>query len=63
MSPAHKKLTHFEKVLQLEGITGIYEQLAPLQFHFIEKPAQILQIPSLNLNFENIDCFEFTQPL
>ena len=36
----------------LEGITGIYEQLAPLQFHFIEKPAQILQIPSLNLKLQ-----------
>ena len=30
----------------LEGISGIYEQLTPLQFLFIEKPAQILQIPS-----------------
>ena len=36
----------------LEGITGIYEQLTPLQFHFIEKPAQILQIPSLNLKLQ-----------
>ena len=43
----------------LEGIPGIYEQLTPLQFHFIEKPAQILQIPSP----KNIVCFEFTQPL
>ena len=36
----------------LEGITGIYEQLTPLQFYFIEKPAQILQIPSLNLKLQ-----------
>ena len=27
----------------LEGITGIYEQLTPLQFLFTEKPAQILK--------------------
>ena len=36
----------------LEEITGIYEQLTPLQFHFTEKPAQILQIPSLNLKLQ-----------
>ena len=36
----------------VEELTGIYEQLTPLQFHFTEKPAQILQIPSLNLNLQ-----------
>ena len=43
---------------KLEGITGIYEQLTPLQFHFIEKPAQILQIPSSILNVVFDSCLD-----
>ena len=42
----------------LEEITGVYEQLTPLQFHFIEKPAQILQIPSSILNIVSDSCTE-----
>ena len=45
-----KKTLSLREIMNLEGISGIYEQLTPLQFHFIEKPAQILQIPSFNLN-------------
>ena len=32
-----------ERAWELEGRTGIYEQLTPLQFHFIEKPARFLK--------------------
>ena len=40
-APPHKKFT--KRACQLEEITGIFEQLTPLQFNFTEKPARFLK--------------------
>ena len=37
------QISKYNAKYYLEEITGIYEQLTPLLFHFTEKPAQFLK--------------------
>ena len=46
------QISKYNAKYYLEEITGIYEQLTPLLFHFTKKPAKFLQIPSLNLKLQ-----------